>query len=484
MLASCRFMIRSVLLIVWLSGGFASSGNIPAGSLLPAAGLQADLDLIWQSLETIHPAPFYATPRPELEQEYRRIRASLHQPLTREAFWVKAAPLISRIHDSHTLLAYPFPPPAGRLLLPADLLRTSAGFLLGRVYRPELQPFAGHSPLAINGRSLDEIARTMKSLMGGETAGIRESAMESDTPKVFWSFLYPDEQQFTFEFPGGMVVTVPGETAARMKEQRPPKIKLAHGIWERRGDCALIRITSLDDDSLKKSWPEALRAIQEPGLASILLDLRGNSGGDTGLAEGIAASLTGKPARFAPAVIVRSSQLFRQKMKERIPRLFRFLPLERLHPRGRAIMEVPEGGLVNIDDRADPALPLGGVRFSGEVRVLIDGNTQSAAAMLAAEIQRHQRGVLLGSEAGAARDGLFGQPLQILLPCTGLTLMVPAMVINRRGEIPAGPEPPLQPDVVLWAGPAARAAGQDPVLDQALAFRPARAGSGSVIGQR
>lgn len=432
--------------------------------------LRTELERIRDGILRSHPVPECRISAAEWEQKYQEIRESLQTPLTPEQFWVRAVPLVALLQDSHTLLAFPFPPPETRLLLPADLVRTRDGVALGMTYQPELNPYGGFPLRAINGRPVDEMVKTFFPLMAGETEGARWTALESDMPKVLWSYLYPQEDSFRFTMADGREIEVKGATWVAMKNQRGSRRQQDKRFWQPAGKAAWVRLKNLADPALEKEWPRALKEIQRAGLSPLILDLRGNPGGNTEYAEGIAASLLGKPVRFLPVVTVRASAAFRQQMKQRIPRLLRFLPLEKLHPQGRAVMGTPEGGLVTIQDKNAPTPPLGGETFTGEVRILMDGATCSAATYLAREIQLRQRGLLMGSEAGGAADGLFGEPLRVDLPGVGLFAQIPSMILTRDGQIPSGARPALEPDVPLYADPCREARGGDSILQAAVAY--------------
>lgn len=432
---------------------------------------RSDLDLFWRSLSEIHPQLDRTCPLDELQGDIARIGEWIRQPRTRPEFFLRLNQVVAKVRDSHTILSYPSFPEE-QTFPPFDLLPVGGDAVLVRAYAPGCLPFLGQQVQEINGRSWADIYRNATAALAGETEEIRRSALQSDSFKIIWDCLYPTESRFTLKFASGVVGPVPGVTRQEIKAARRRNAAAETNepirIW-REGDIALVAIQALNGTSVAAEWKRIVQDLAAAPPAALVLDLRGNAGGEIDVAEGIAASCVGRAVRFYPQVTVRVSRLFLDHAKKRIPGILRFLPLQLLDSRGRKLFRAPLGSRVPFHDEDPPTPPLG-VLGPIPMWVLIDGSTASAAASLARHLQFEKRAVVVGRPAGSLRDGLFGEPLRVELPNSGLLLSVPSMVLTRSGETANAAAPPLEPDVRFEYDPGLRIARRDDLLDQTLAL--------------
>jgi hypothetical protein len=135
------------------------------------------------------------------------------------------------------------------------------------------------------------------------------------------------------------------------------------------------------------------------------------------------------------------------------------------HPRAkRVILDVRHnpGG----DNGTYPALleALSGASVE-RLYVLIGRTTFSAAANLIAELERRRDVVFVGEPSGAAPN-LYGDPVSVALPATGLTAHV-ASVYWEKSE-PGDRRTAFEPDIPVELSSSDYFSGRDPVLQAAL----------------
>jgi C-terminal processing protease CtpA/Prc len=102
-------------------------------------------------------------------------------------------------------------------------------------------------------------------------------------------------------------------------------------------------------------------------------------------------------------------------------------------------------------------------RFAGQVYVLVDAANSSATFQFAALVQREHLGILVGEPTGGNRRGLNGGAFFFLrLPHSGLEIDLPLI-----GTFPREPEPDagLVPDLYVPITAADVSAGRDPVME-------------------
>jgi len=458
---------RHTLLLFCLLCSFLGADS--PDTILSPAQQQEDFDFFWQSLNNVHPLPDYACPMADLQARAAVLRSKLDQPRAISSFFCHLAPLIAMLRDSHTRLSYP-PFPAQQLFPPFDLLVQDRQIFLRRDYTASLTHHEGHRIRAINGHDSSEILSAMMGLMAGETDEIRSNALASDAFKVLWACLYPSETSFRLSWSDGSESQVAGLTRAAIRSLRPPPPQEKTGLsWSIREGTAHIRIHSFEGVPEKKAWRRALTEINQQHPQSILLDLRGNAGGDTDLAEGVAATFLARGVRFCPFVAVRCSALLREKARQKIPGFLRLFHLENLSRSGRAFFKAPLGSLLDLPDSDPPSAPMA-PPCSLPLFLLIDGGSASSAALLARTLQQSGRALLLGRPAGSAQEGLFGESLTLTLPHSQLSLVISTMVLRLTPTLPFGPCTPLTPDRVLTAHAQQEARGTDSLLEQALGW--------------
>ena len=103
----------------------------------------------------------------------------------------------------------------------------------------------------------------------------------------------------------------------------------------------------------------------------------------------------------------------------------------------------------------------------GNLMVLVDRGTFSAAMMLLCDLEKYSPAVFVGETSGASPNG-YGDSRRVRLPNTGLTVRVSTLFWqmsgpnDRREGIPS--HIPVEPTFADWR------AGRDPVMDSVLAL--------------
>ena len=221
-----------------------------------------------------------------------------------------------------------------------------------------------------------------------------------------------------------------------------------------------------------KRWlNEHLNSAAAHKAPALILDLRGNEGGNDVGREIIAHLIDAPLALSAKASLVR----YRKVPDDLIPYLetwdnrFRdwgSSAVDLPGPWPTAPADVTYFKLVRSDEGADsePIQPAA-TRFHGKVFVLIDANNSSATFQFAELIQTHHLGTLVGQPTGGSQRGINGGAFFFLrLPHSGIEMDLPII-----GLFPAAPMPDagVSPDILLQPKPEDMAAGRDAALTAA-----------------
>ncbi|RPH53925.1 hypothetical protein EHM82_07625, partial [bacterium] len=174
-------------LALLLAAAAEAAAPLPAH---PPEVLRQDLEFLLRTIDEVHPDPYQAVSREDLEAHVQRIAAGLTEPLTAVQFFPRVAPLITSLGDGHTLVSPTLDSAAleeaGIRFFPLDLLFTPSGAFVLRSSGPEEEVPAGARLLSVNGTAIEEITETLLSLASGETRDLRLAKLGvDDTFKLF-----------------------------------------------------------------------------------------------------------------------------------------------------------------------------------------------------------------------------------------------------------------------------------------------------------
>ncbi len=427
--------------------------------------LQDDLRQMRSLLETRHPALYAFTDRATFEDLYAHAQAQLDRPMTARELFPVVAPIVARVGCGHThltmtadsLAAYPdrFLPVRlylrGNRAFVRDLIPPASGLRRTKIRGAEL--------LAVNGVPVPDILDRMRSVISSD--GGREAWK---TALLNGSMLY-DLYALLFGFPETFALTLaatPEESVTlrlpavprSAATERPARAGARRTMTT--GDpaldftllpedgAALLTIGSFAHYQTREKFFAIIDGVFErlhaTGCRNLILDLRGNSGGDPYCAAHLLAYLAPAPRPYFAR------------------------------------------GYPDYAPLADP-LPVPENRFRGELFTLIDGGCFSTTGHFCALLRHHRIGVFIGSETGATYTCNDASRTETLR-ASGLRLRVAhrnyaVAVTGMSEETGITPEVPVEPSIRDLLS------GRDPVLEQARDLierrREARPESGGAL---
>jgi len=467
------FLIIVVIFSLTTWGTTPASQNPPR--LWPVEAIRTDLDFLWQTIQKVHPRIDHAGSKEILEAEYRKIHGAISEAMDTDHIYLLFAPLMSLLQDGHSSLVFTMQIDK-QPLFPFDLLFSREKVYLKRGYTVQAAAIAGSRLMAINGHEIDEVSTAMKSILPGETVSMKNHSLETDMFKIYYRLLFPEAPSFYVRIitPAEEEKTVECGSIRRaeIQEARKPANAAEAGSPQLRLDrersLAVFTLKKFDEKDFKGFLRDSFKRINEAGIAHLLIDLRDNLGGDSEMVEELIDYLSEHPSPLIPRMGIRVSEAFKNQVKKRIPGVFRWLPLQYLDSRGRRLWQAEEGTIIYVDDPAPEKAKPAADRFLGQIALLINGHTYSAASLLAQRLKIQDGVKVYGLESGFTADGLFFEPLVFQLPSCRMEFRVSSMMIvgqdnsihdGLRGVIP---DFPLELDI------AAEAAGRDSLLEQTL----------------
>jgi len=265
---------------------------------------------------------------------------------------------------------------------------------------------------------------------------------------------------------------IPGITKQRLRSQRDTTESdpaFEYRMVEDNIGLLSIRYFGEGEKEFNQFLKSSFKTLTQNKINHLVIDVRDNPGGDSGQAEELLSYVMKEPIPITTTVTPRASQQFKSKMKQRIPRLLRWLPLQYLDKRGRKIWRIEEGNLLTIEE--SPIQPKAkSERFIGDIYVLINEGTFSAASIFASAFKREQLGLLIGRETGGEGGVMYAEPLTFLLPNTQLSLRVSSMIFVLGSENLEESTIGIAPNIVVQKNIDDEIQHIDTVLEQTLRY--------------
>ena len=452
----------------------------PADSTLAPAALKQDLDALRKTIQTVHPAFADSTARTDsFRHAVRALRADLDRPMTPCAFHRRVAPLVTSLDDGHTGLGF------GRCfesftktkqMFPFDVALTDSTAMVLRSYRDEALVASGTRIVAVEGTPVSTLHDQFLKRISGARSAFRRQKFDGkvDLFKFYLWHISDIEAPFNLTVRGeggARTVTVDGVPAdtlgARRTDDDPPPY--AYRSLDHRMGLLIVRSFGAPEDAFEDFLGTTFDQIRRDGTEHLLIDVRDNTGGQSGRAEELLRYLASSSFALTDTVAVRASEPFKSHMKQtRLPAVVRWLPVQYLDGQGRAVWEAREGTVVSWSgERMSPHDA--DERFDGRVSVLVDEGTFSTATLFAAAVKQLGIGTLVGRETGGPTGVMFGERVPTRLPNSGLWMLVAAMRYQFGERPPGWPSRGVRPDHRVPRDLPARVRGTDPVLERVRA---------------
>ncbi len=471
---------------------------------LRSADLLADVDVLQQAYETLHPGLHrYNTPA-QVQAHFDALRGEFARDRTLADAFVALSRFTAAIRCGHTYPNFYNQTRAvqqalfeGQDKLPAQFRWIDDdAMLVTRDLTAEGALPVGSRIVAVDGVPAGEMLRALLPLVradGGNDAK-RRALLEVqgedgyETFDVYRALLYPKaDAVFALEVlaPGARQtrrVRVPALTFAQRQAGRRAKDDRDDRGWRFGIDADGIATLAMPDWALYDSrwnWQgfvaDAFAQVHARDARALVLDLRGNEGGiDVG--DAILPHLVAQPLAIrTPPPLVR----YRKVPDALVPVLDTWDPSFRDWGDKAVAHDARFLRLVrDADDIADagpgrvvqPRAP----RFAGPVFVLVGASNSSATFQFAEQVQQAGIARLVGQPTGGNRRGINGGAFFFLrLPRSGLEVDLPLIARFRPGEPDAG----LVPDIAVQPTAADVAAGRDAEMAAVrVALAAARAG--------
>ena len=415
-----------------------AAASKPAPPLISVEDMRHDFDQLRRILENEHCCVYEYTPKTEFDGIFNERRAFIDRPMRYEEFFKIVAPLAAKVGCMHTALwmAPKFLGQGSNNLFPLQVRLIENLLVVTGSYRDEQQIPAGSVLLEINGVPADRIFDDLKSIASADAFNPHfvQAQVEKRFPVFYASlFGFPDKYTVTYALPGRKTRETADLRPADLASVRKvifanfnhPPLTL-DVLPDKKTAVMTVRTFSYYDrvEYFKDFMDKSFRRIKDEGIANLILDLRGNDGGDPWCAVILYSYLEREPApNFAE----------------------------------------PYGSYAEL---AKP-VPLPENRFTGGLYTLLDGRCGSTNGHFAALLKYHGLGTFVGMPSGSTYKCNAGKNTELALDKTSLILTLGRSTYAAavKGMDKAKP---IMPDVPVAETYKDFLAGKDVFMDAAL----------------
>ena len=476
-------LLVAVALLLASGAHQAAAQLVPAAydtaARYPVARMRADLAYVRRVLEEAHPSLYWYTPKGSLDQAFAHAEATLTHPMAEPEYWRLLQTLVVQVRCGHTRVQHSVAYRAWFRRQKHPYLPFLVAVRGNRLFITENQSTAALPPgtelLAIDGHPAAELLPRLRSLIAADGYGSQFKDRELEVgffDEYYWNF-YPARATYPL-----LVADSTGQQQLLTPQPRPaaPRpVAAPRSPAQRRTSqlerlrsvsypgylpaTAVLRIREFSYDELEdyRQFHAGLFAeLKQRRIKRLVLDLRGNGGGNLEIANDLLKYLLKRDyylTTSAMAPVLMPSFMQPDSTK---PAYFDAANVRRQ----------PGGGAAKVSSSIGLQHLYRGRYFRGQVVVLVDGGSFSAASNLAASLRAQRRVTVIGQETGGGEVGCSGGTISELeLPNTHLVLNLPHFRMLTACPHPL-PGRGVQPDVEVVPTPRQVAVRADAILPQ------------------
>ncbi|MDM8158533.1 S41 family peptidase [Labilibaculum sp. K2S] len=411
--------------------------------------MEQDLVFLHQKLANVHPKFLNKDFAKQWQAKYDLLSGHLSDSISEMESFVILSKLLSEVDDDHTALYFPYSTRInymknGGLSMPFSIrVRNNKLYINEYFAEQAVNGIAGAELLSINSIDSKQLLHDVRVLAGNKNGTSGDKSVERLFAMCCW-MLYGETKQYELKIAGFdsavLCKAVTNDKYFELKNKLyPPKKEKSFGLqFSENNEFACLKIASFyDTEKLASFLRHAFDSIQENKCGKLIIDVSDNPGGRSSSVDSLLNYLTSKAYSQYSSISVRPSLELKSKYKESKPDFYKL------------IAGIPADSLYHIGDSLLIQTPhKTNSPFTGEVFVLVNGRSNSAAATFAGAVKRYHIGKIIGEPTGGTIK-YYGDFLTFTLPCSGLTFVVSAKEFIQYGnrELTEG----VLPDFILAA---------------------------------
>ena len=438
--------------------------------------LRLDIEQLVEVIQAVHPDAFQNISQSEFLEQAESIKLAINYPLSRRDFYLRIAPLVTKLRDIHSHITLPkenmffnngltSSDSAKNNLSPVAVLYEKTGLfaaadLSGRANIP-----TGAKILSINEIPIEFVLKKMKQLTAYETeTGLRRK-VQIEFPwllsilgysKTQYSVTYSWKGEIKNSLLAGLERPKENETSAEDTSSvendssetantglvlQSQSISSFYGHSQLSNDTALLWFNDFyEEPSIFEAYLAMhFKEFALNGTDNLIIDVRYNDGGLSKNIRTLLAYLTNQPISWSSHGEIKISeplkQLHKKRTKQRRENKYswglHWLPLEWTDTLQYEISWSSIGEKIEVTfDAIQPVFK----SLPGTVKVLTNGFCFSACATFVASVNRYELAETLGESAGSISQVQYVYPIKSRLKHTQIELSLPTMTVYFDSE--------------------------------------------------
>lgn len=381
--------------------------------------LETDLDSLIAIVRLSHPNPYVFFDKDQFESLIVSKKTSLPDSATKSDFFKIIAPLMASIKDAHSFL----------LLDQSEYINSNGLFLpFGiRIIDDKMIVNKDSKRILIRGQEIESINGVLSS-------NILENLKKLSTPEgfVLENQLNEVEQKFYLYLP--TIVEIKNENCIRVKDSL---ISYPGSIFQKSqssiakkyeyfsfGTIPVLKFHSIGGGpfpfELKRFMRRSMRKVRGLQSEYLVIDLRNNRGGNVTFINHILAYFAKSEFKIWDEIHLKRSTLTQKSLQK-------FTPFKFLLP----LVNYPIAEVTVNKSSVKPKRK----RYLGNVILITNQSTFSAAAMLADSFKRNGLGIIVGEQYASSASHSFGQNEEFILPNTKIRGKISTWEYLRKDNV-------------------------------------------------
>ncbi len=387
--------------------------------------LKQDLDFLFKTIEEVHPNMYAYISEAEFAEHRAALYEQVNKPMSRVGFYRLLAPTVAQLRNGHTQV-YPFLAEFqehlknGGAIFPISVSFDGKRVVLTKDLGSDELPVGG-AILAINGKdAIGEMSR-YSSYFAAECRDTNPMVLQQD--KLLWCLLwldYGDSEPLQLRIRSAEGATgthtlkpIPyhdSKSRETKTTSREPDLFTYRSLPEEK--TGLITVRHFKEYARFQTFlQKTFNTLKTEGVENLIIDVRGNPGGNDRPSTLLLTYLTDKPIRECDEFGIRFSSQYCNAHPGALEQFQKNFPEE----------DIKVGSYLKLRMKDFPAPPTREIplRFTGRIYVLIDSGTASTSVMFASAIKGMGIGTTVGTET-MDTTSLYGENFPVTLPNTGL----------------------------------------------------------------
>ena len=408
--------------------------------------LREDLKFLDKSIREIHPEPFSRLTSDKYQTLYDQLYRDLSWPQRLSDFYRAVTPLVTNFSDVHTRVLYPskkyqqFVERFGEF--PLAVLNTSEGmFVVADQQALPIVP-VGAEIISINGTNITSILARFKNYVPFETESGQRRMIQIEFSRLYWS-VYQPKSEYVIEYRWkSKVFKASLEGVRRTFTQQQSPLVSHYGSMSVDDNTALLWLNDFNEkyDDFDEFLGLFFQSIKDQKKHNLILDLRYNQGGITDNLALMLQYLSAHSIHWATGAKLKLSEQFRNQHKmlldnaknQKYGIYLDWLPVEYFNFWQWEILFANDGDLLETEINA--VISEREAVFKGNIYVLSNGYCFSACASLITALKYNNLATVVGEPSGSLTDTQYGYPVRVILPNTGLSITIPAMIFTLENK--------------------------------------------------